>query len=284
MINKIRVLIYIMKSKTLVLLTIIGILLSSLLFPIGISAHKENAFDYDFHINRVDGRFFLWAQPNTSSFENGYPVIFLFHGAAQHAFSWIIPWNKWNRNQVSFTTNALNQGFFVVCLESEKPVRPGPRAWDVFEKNSSKNGDLNYINDVILWLQSSSLEVDLENIFCTGFSSGAFMCSRIGISKESLFNAIALNSGCNADSITLTMRGPLFDLNKIFNLSVHHPPTLILHGKQDQLVPVECGMNYYTDLQKANVSSSLLIEPKMGHIWLKDFNQEILDWFSQHMV
>jgi len=274
---------YIMKSKTLVLLIFI-LLLSSFLIPAGLSAPKENAFAHIFHINRVDGRFFLWAQPAIFSYKNGYPVIFLFHGAAQHAFSWIIPWNQWNRNQVSFTTNALDHGFFVVCLESEKPIRPGPRAWDVFEKNSTKNGDLDYIDDVILWLQSSSLEVDLENLFCTGFSSGAFMCSRIGLSREVLFNAIALNSGCNADSITLTMRGPIFDLNKTFNLSIHHPPTLIIHGQQDQLVPVECGINYYNDLQKANVSSSLLIDPEQGHIWLKDFNQEILDWFSQHMV
>jgi poly(3-hydroxybutyrate) depolymerase len=273
-----------MKSTTLVLLIFIILLSSSFLVPIGLSASKENIVVHNFHLACVDGRFFLWAQPASSFHENGYPVIFLFHGAAQHAFSWIIPWNQWNRNQAQFTTDALDQGFFIICLESERPIRPGPRAWDVFEKNSSENTDLLYTEEVVLWLKSSSLNIDLENIFCTGFSSGAFMCSRIGLSQEDVFNAIALNSGCNADSITLTMRGPIFDLNKTFNLSIHHPPTLILHGQQDQLVPVECGINYYNDLQKANVLSSLLIDPEQGHIWLKDFNQEILDWFSQHMV
>lgn len=247
------------------------------------SDEKQKFCSNTVHVEIINGRFFLWAEPELNSSNEDIPVIFLLHGAAQHAFSWFISWNKWSSKQVSFTKAALEKGFFIVSLESQKPIRPGPRAWDVFEKNFSANQDLQFIKNITIWLNNTKPQVNTNKLFCTGFSSGAFMCSRIALSIEDLFQAIALNSGCNADSISLTARGPVFDISSSYNLSKNHPPTLILHGKEDKIVPPICGVNYYNDLQKSGINSSLLIESEQGHVWLKDFNNNILDWFLKYL-
>ena len=236
-----------------------------------------------FHLEFINGRFFLWAQPIIKSSHTGYPIIFLFHGSVQHAFSWIVGINKWNKNQMSFTQEALDMGYFIVSLESQRPFVYGPRAWDIFNKNISENTDLQYVIDVISWLETSTLDVDTDNLFCTGLSSGAFMCSRIAISCETLFNAIAPNSGGHADCFIITKKGPVFNLTDPYDISQNHPPTLILHGKQDRLIPVECAVSYYNDLLNAGIDTKILIHPDEGHIWLDMYNRNILQWFNTYL-
>ncbi|MDG6219400.1 MAG: prolyl oligopeptidase family serine peptidase, partial [Candidatus Thermoplasmatota archaeon] len=236
------------------------------------------------HFESVDGRFFLWIQPQVDPGSDGYPVLFLFHGASQHAFSWIFGINKWSRNQMGFARQALDAGFVLILLQSQRPVRLGPRAWDVFEQDSTINKDIAYVNSIISWIKETKADVmDVNTLFATGFSSGAFMCSRIALSSEQLFNAIALHSGCNADSITLTDRGPVFNFTYSHNISINHPPTLIVHGEQDQIVPVEGGKTYHDDLKKAGIQTDILLSEEGGHIWLSEFNDEILLWFQSHM-
>jgi len=228
-----------------------------------------------------DGRFFLWFKPNTNPPKEGYPAIFLFHGAAQHAFSWAIEWNSWTKNQASFKKKALQEGFFVFCLESQRPVFPGPRAWDVFEENASQNDDFEYITNVINWIKENLPEVN-NKLYCAGFSSGAFMCSRLAISYDPVFSAIAINSGCNALSISLENFGPSFNLTNSYSLPSIHPPTLLLHGQQDSIVPLKCATNYYNELQQSHIESTLFVEQDQGHIWLKSKNNDVIQWFLSH--
>ncbi len=236
------------------------------------------------HFESVDARFFLWMQPQKDPGPEGYPVLFLFHGASQHAFSWIMGINKWSRSQMSFATQALDEGFVLIFLQSQRPVRLGPRAWDVFEQDSTVNKDIAYVNSIISWIRETQADVmDVDTLFATGFSSGAFMCSRLALSPEMPFKAFALHSGCNADSITLTNRGPVFNFTFSHNLSTNHPPTLIVHGKQDQIVPVEGGLTYHGDLKKAGVQTDILLSEEGGHIWLTEFNNEILSWFQNYI-
>lgn len=268
-------------------LILLMILIFILINPFQISSSKtqaslQQALLQNIHLNIIEDRFFLWIQPQQPIPEEGYPIIFLFHGATQHAFSWLLPLNKWNKNQMSFSAEALDNGFFLILLESERPITPGPRAWDVFTTNNSANRDIHYVQSIFSWLNQSQLPVNMDSVFCAGFSSGAFMCSRLALNCEQVFDAIALNSGCNADSITLTSRGPEFNLHSSFEVSSNHPPTLLIHGQTDQFVPVKCATNYYQDLINATVETQLLISPSQGHIWLSSYNQDILNWFNQY--
>ncbi len=242
----------------------------------------EKNFVFGFNIKFIDERFVLYKQPAGENPENGYPIIFLFHGAVQHAFSWFLGFNIWGDAQTSFTKSALENNFFVIGLESQKPIRPGPRGWHSFEKNISQNNDISYVNSVISWLENSLLPVDTENIYAAGFSSGAFMCSRIAQSIGNKFKGVILNSGCNANSIDITNKGPVFNFSKGFNIPSFHPPALLIHGEKDMIVPTKGSESYYYDLNKSNINTTKLFDESKGHIWLKDFNNEIIKWIKTH--
>ena len=191
-------------------------------------------------------------------------------------------WNSWTINQVSFRKQALEAGFFIICLESKKPIRPGPRAWKVFEEDPNKNNDVYYVSMVLNWIKQHKPDINSDKVYCAGFSSGAFMCSHLANSYDPVFSAIAINSGCNAQAITLTKFGPSFNFTAQYSISKNHPPTLLIHGAQDTIVPLQCATNYYMDLQQSLIDSKLIIEEDIGHIWLKSKNDDILKWFQSH--
>lgn len=232
-----------------------------------------------FHLTVLNNRIFFWNQPESLVPDNGYPVLFLFHGASQHAFSWLIGLNQWSKYQTIFTRKALEEGFFIISAESLKPIRPGPRAWDIFNIGSDSK-DYILIEEIIEWLENSDLPVDTNSLYCAGFSSGAFMCSCIGHYFSDYFNAIAVHSGANSETISLTNRGPYFDLDNSYNFSSSFPPTIIIHGRNDNFVPVQCAENFYSDLQRNGIPSKLLISQDEGHIWISKYDYEILEWFN----
>jgi poly(3-hydroxybutyrate) depolymerase len=273
----------VVKNKPIIL----GIAILFLLLILNPLAHTKIIKNLDmdtgyipgFQIKFLDNRIFFWKQPNSSTPELGYPVLFLFHGAAQHAFAWFAGLNQWSKYQTIFTEKALEQGYFIIAPESLRPVWPGPRAWDIFN-NGSDSQDIIFIENIIEWLEKGDLPVDTNRLYCAGFSSGAFMCSHIGHYSRNRFSAIAVHSGANSDSVSLTNRGPYFNLNNSYNFSSFYPPTIIIHGETDVFVPVQCAKNFYSDLQKDDIPSSLLINPDEGHIWLSQYDPAILDWFK----
>lgn len=263
----------------------ISLLFISINFNLGNGKITDNEINFNyisnFEIKFLNNRLIFWKQPDISIPENGFPVLFLFHGAVQHGFSWFIGLNQWSRSQTLFTARALEEGFFIIAPDSLKPIRPGPRAWDIFN-NESFSKDFLLIEYVIDWLENSDLPVDIESLYCAGFSSGAFMCSYIGHFFDDRFNAIAVHSGANSESISLTNRGPFFDLNGSYNFSSSFPPTIIIHGEKDDIVPVKCAENFYLDLQRNDIQSKLLIIQDEGHIWISQYNFDILNWFKNH--
>ena len=242
---------------------------------------ESNYIDYipGFHLTVLNNRILFWKQPESLVPDNGYPVLVLFHGAFQHAFSWFIGLNQWSKSQTIFTEKALEEGFLIIAAESLKPIRPGPRAWDIFN-NGSDSIDFSYIKNMIEWLENIDLPVDINRLYCAGFSSGAFMCSYIGYYFSDYFNAVAVHSGANSESISLTNRGPYFDLNASYNFSSSFPQTLIIHGGNDNFVPVQCAENFYSDLQRNDIPSKLLISQDEGHIWISQYDYDILEWFN----
>ena len=273
-----------MKNKPIIIgIVLLFILLS--LNPLSSSKIFDKNLDVNtyyisgFQIKIIDRRIFFWNQPEISVPEDGYPILILFHGASQHAFAWFIGSNRWSKYETIFTEKALEEGFFIIAAESLRPVWPGPRAWDIFNDGSNSK-DFIFVVSIIKWLEDSDLPVDVNSLYCAGFSSGAFMCSYIGHYLSNRFNAIAVHSGANSDSISLTSRGPYFDLNGSYDFSSSFPPTIILHGENDGFVPVQCAKNFYSDLQKNNIPSRLLINPYEGHIWISQYDFEILDWFK----
>jgi acetyl esterase/lipase len=63
------------------------------------------------------------------------------------------------------------------------------------------------------------------------------------------------------------------------------PPTFIIHGEQDTLVPVQQSVVIFDKLKKAGVEAKLVIKKGAGHGWAgleKDLPQ-FAEWFNQHL-
>ena len=254
--------------------------------PVTIESHMHSFspnFLYlllSFQFQQINQRWFLWQYPDQMTSSTEYPIIFLLHGAAQYPFSWFFGLNRWGREQCSFTLAALERGYLIVAPASSRPVTPGPRAWDIFEEDSRQSEDIQFIVDILDWFTRENISINLNKVFCAGFSSGAFMTSRLALDVPDIFTAMAVHSGSNAEAITLTDRGPIFDCTSPHTIPPNHPPTLIIHGSLDSLVPPEFGIHYHQELQRHDIKTALLLDENTGHIWISNFNDDILHWFS----
>ena len=278
-------------NKKIISIFILGILLNLCFFSIVTARDfSNNKKDFEpgsftsFKIKFLGLRFFLYKEPASTPPENGYPILFIFHGAVQHAFSWFLPINNWNAQQNMFLDDAIKDGFFIVAPESRRAFLIGPRSWDCFEEDISKNRDLQLIENIINWLNSSNLPVDMNNIFAAGFSSGAFMCSRIGYALGDEFNALAVHSGVSCESIKITIFGPVFDCEKSLDIPDSHPPTIIVHGKKDSFVPFDCAKHFFDELVRFGIDANFTVDLIGEHIWLSQFNDEILDFFKNYLA
>jgi acetyl esterase/lipase len=87
---------------------------------------------------------------------------------------------------------------------------------------------------------------------------------------------------------------PITDVGKILELGhqispVDHvssddPPTLIIHGDADKLVPIQQAERIVDRLQAAGVEAKLVVKKGAGHGW-PDWQKEtaITDWFDAHL-
>jgi acetyl esterase/lipase len=76
------------------------------------------------------------------------------------------------------------------------------------------------------------------------------------------------------------------DISPITHVSADDPPTLIIHGDQDTLVPLQQSQSIVDRLKAAGVETKLVVKAGAGHGWLtlgQDMNQ-IADWFDQHLM
>jgi acetyl esterase/lipase len=74
-------------------------------------------------------------------------------------------------------------------------------------------------------------------------------------------------------------------ISPISHVSADDPPTMIIHGDADPLVPLQQSEVIVEKLKAAGVETKLVVKPKAGHGWLS-MNQDmktIADWFDEHL-
>ncbi|MGH7200276.1 MAG: prolyl oligopeptidase family serine peptidase [Planctomycetaceae bacterium] len=64
------------------------------------------------------------------------------------------------------------------------------------------------------------------------------------------------------------------------------PPTLIIHGDADKLVPIQQAERIVEKLQEAGVEAKLIVREGAGHGWpkIQDDLKLMADWFDEHLV
>jgi acetyl esterase/lipase len=75
------------------------------------------------------------------------------------------------------------------------------------------------------------------------------------------------------------------EISPVSHVSPDDPPTLIIHGDKDLLVPLQQSELIVHKLKKARVETNLVVKKGGGHGWLgldKDITQ-LIDWFDKHL-
>jgi acetyl esterase/lipase len=74
-------------------------------------------------------------------------------------------------------------------------------------------------------------------------------------------------------------------ISPITHVTPDDPPTLILHGGADELVPIQQSQIFVERLKQAGVEAKLVTKPGAGHGWVNISNDlvQFADWFDAHL-
>ena len=74
-------------------------------------------------------------------------------------------------------------------------------------------------------------------------------------------------------------------ISPVTHVSKDTPPSLIIHGGADKLVPIQQAEIYVAAMKKAGATAELVVRPGQGHGW-KDLNKDLelfASWFDRHL-
>jgi acetyl esterase/lipase len=75
------------------------------------------------------------------------------------------------------------------------------------------------------------------------------------------------------------------EISPIYHINAETPPTLIIHGDADTLVPIQQSKIFIAKLKEAGIPAELVVKPGQGHGWLT-IAQDIpilADWFDKYL-
>jgi acetyl esterase/lipase len=72
----------------------------------------------------------------------------------------------------------------------------------------------------------------------------------------------------------------------IYSVTPDDPPTLILQGDKDPLVPLQQAQTFLAKMDAAKVPNKLIVKPGAGHGWLHAENDMVAacDWFDRYLL
>ena len=75
-------------------------------------------------------------------------------------------------------------------------------------------------------------------------------------------------------------------LSPIYGITKSTPPTLIIHGEADPLVPIQQSERYLAKLKEAGVETKLERRPGKGHGWPGQEKDVLIlvDWIDSHLA
>ncbi len=89
------------------------------------------------------------------------------------------------------------------------------------------------------------------------------------------------------DATTKEQREALAHLiSPIDSVSSKTPPTLIIHGDADMLVPLQQSQRFIAKLEADKVECKLIVKPGKGHGWpgLEKDGEQLADWFDKYLA
>jgi poly(3-hydroxybutyrate) depolymerase len=232
-----------------------------------------------FNVGGVPSRTVQWQTPRGDAPAVGWPAVLLFHGSFQGTGP---AWNAqrgdgFGAYRVAQTTKALlDRGYVVLTPES---IHSGNWYWNTnqvgFADNWSSAPDAQMMTELFSALLDSKFgDVDMEHLYATGISSGGYMTSRMAVSYSGRFKALAVVSASYATCGGLICSVP--------ELPADHPPTLLLHGEKDLVVPIGTMRSYEQKLKDQGLTVDTEVDAEAGHEWLSAGVTRIPDFFDAH--
>jgi acetyl esterase/lipase len=75
------------------------------------------------------------------------------------------------------------------------------------------------------------------------------------------------------------------EISPVYHVSADDPPTLIIHGDKDSLVPLQQSQRIIAKFKEAGVPCELIVKPGAGHGWAnwQDDMRAVADWFDKYL-
>jgi poly(3-hydroxybutyrate) depolymerase len=226
----------------------------------------------------LPGRWVQWQVPQGDAPPAGWPAVLIFHGSFQGTGPiWESRMgDEWGAYWFARTTKALlERGYAVLTPES---IHRGNWYWNTnvvgFADNWSIAPDADMMAHLLDAISSGSFgPLDSQRLYATGLSSGGYMTSRMAISYAGKFRALAVHSASYAKCAVQC---------SVPQLPSDHPPTLLLHGEQDQIVPIATMRVYEQQLRTQGLTVDTEVSSEAGHEWLEAAVARVPAWFDAH--
>jgi len=237
------------------------------------------------------GRKVLHQTPTGTAPDGGWPVVLFFHGwylTPESTFTASSSDSYGLFNKAKTASTLLSQGYAIIAAQASQSnadawyTNVSPWALDPPSAyNSSGDGVL--LEQIVEGFGNGAFGVGcctLNDVHAVGFSSGAYMTSRMAFLYPGLFRSLSIQSGSYYYCGGSNCPTPASDDDPYLKL---HPPTLFLHGADDQIVPPDTSLAYYQNLlNNWNRVTSRYTEAGKGHQWIDSAPTHIPNWIQAH--
>jgi poly(3-hydroxybutyrate) depolymerase len=222
----------------------------------------------------------IWQVPLGTPPQNGWPVVLLFQGSFYGPPLMFDGTTDGPHGvyHLALTVKALLDAGYAVLAPAAHA--DGTTFWDTnvppYSIAWSTAPDHAFMLSIFESISSGLFgPLDASRMYATGISSGGYMTSRMAVSYQGKFRALAIHSASYA-----TCSGPLCTVPD--PLPSDHPPTLFLHGEADPIVPISTMKAYNARLVAEGKETRVVVAPGVGHDWLAAGPQEVVAWFDAH--
>jgi predicted esterase len=248
----------------------------------------------------IGGRTVLWETPLGTPPTGGWPVVVMFQGSLvdpSGSDPFFAPHGAWAVESTDGVLDGIFSAYVMTQLVTQITVIKQllDNGYAVITPTADAAGfawDTNFPPWSISWsgapddvfLQALFAAIDGAQLgplsasqwYATGVSSGGYMTSRMAVSYQGRFLALAIAAGSYA-----SCPGGL-PACAVPALPTNHPPTLFMHGGEDPLVPIEQMYDYFDALTGGGFTTQAVVDPTMSHGWVPTAPTDVLTWFATH--
>lgn len=218
-----------------------------------------------------------WQVPEGTAPTDGWPVVVVYQGSfrpAEDTFDSTTSMPYGAYYLTALADELLDRGYAVVAPET---LGGGSTYWQTNIYPYSvwwwSAADAYFVDDILSGIAAGDFgDLDSDDVFATGLSSGGYMTSRMAVSYASDFKALAIHSGSYATCAGSACYVP--------TLSSSHPPTQLIVGGLDLITPPSTVRKYRDKLNAKGIDYDYIEISGVGHRWTATGVNEIPDWFD----